>query len=187
MQPSSAPSACPRSPAAPAAVSQEHPASTLTTTGKLIPTLTDLTGKVVKSVALGPHDSCRRLTRGSSLDSRSTRQRSPVRDRHWKDEIVATISPTQQIPIHWTYPSVPLGVRGPQSRTQRTGHSRRRLVRVRPRTPWGFKSPRDTTPRFAEHLQGAQSLRVSAPLGVGGSSAPSSHSLAGTGSRAGCR
>jgi hypothetical protein len=116
--------------------------NTLTTTGKLIPTLTDLTAKVVKSVALGPHDSCRRLTRGSSLDSRSTRQRSPVRDRHWKDEIVATISPTQQIPIHWTYPSVPLGVRGPQSRTQRTGHSRRRLVRVRPRTPWGFKSPR---------------------------------------------
>jgi hypothetical protein len=41
MQPSSAPSACPRSPAAPAAVSQEHPASTLTTTGKLIATLTD--------------------------------------------------------------------------------------------------------------------------------------------------
>jgi hypothetical protein len=41
MQPSSAPSAGPRSPAVPAAVSQEHPASTLTTTGKLIATLTD--------------------------------------------------------------------------------------------------------------------------------------------------
>jgi hypothetical protein len=54
MQPSSAPSACPRSPAAPAAVSQEHPASTLTTTGKLIPTLTDPAGKVVNSVAFGP-------------------------------------------------------------------------------------------------------------------------------------
>jgi WD40 repeat protein len=56
MQPSSAPSACPRSPAAPAAVSQEHPASTLTTTGKLIPTLTDPAGKVVNSVAFGPDD-----------------------------------------------------------------------------------------------------------------------------------
>jgi WD40 repeat protein len=56
MQPASAPSACPRSPAAPAAVSQEHPASTLTTTGKLIPTLTDPAGKVVKSVAFGPDD-----------------------------------------------------------------------------------------------------------------------------------
>jgi WD40 repeat protein len=38
----------------PAAVSQEHPASTLTTTGKLIPTLTDPAGKVVNSVAFGP-------------------------------------------------------------------------------------------------------------------------------------
>jgi hypothetical protein len=56
MQPASAPSACPRSPAAPAAVSQEHPASTLTTTGKLIPTLTDPAGKVVNSVASGPDD-----------------------------------------------------------------------------------------------------------------------------------
>ena len=56
MQPSSAPSACPRSPAAPAAVSQEHPASTLTTTGKLIATLTDPAGKVVNSVASGPDD-----------------------------------------------------------------------------------------------------------------------------------
>jgi WD40 repeat protein len=34
--------------------SQEHPASTLTTTGKLIPTLTDPAGKVVNSVAFGP-------------------------------------------------------------------------------------------------------------------------------------
>jgi hypothetical protein len=56
MQPSSAPSACPRSPAAPAAVSQQHPASTLTTTGKLIATLTDPAGKVVNSVASGPDD-----------------------------------------------------------------------------------------------------------------------------------
>jgi WD40 repeat protein len=56
MQPSSAPSACPRSPVAPAAVSQEHPASTLTTTGKLIATLTDPAGKVVNSVAFGPDD-----------------------------------------------------------------------------------------------------------------------------------
>jgi WD40 repeat protein len=36
--------------------SQEHPASTLTTTGKLIPTLTDPAGKPVNSVAFGPDD-----------------------------------------------------------------------------------------------------------------------------------
>ena len=56
MQPSSAPSACPRSPAAPAAVCQEHPASPLTITRKLIATLTDPAGKVVNSVAFGPDD-----------------------------------------------------------------------------------------------------------------------------------
>ena len=100
-------------PAITGALSQEHPAITLTTTGKLIPTLTDPAGKVVKSGAFGPDDNCRRLTRGSSLDSRSTRQRSPVRNRHCKDETVATISPTQQILIHRIYPSVPLGVRWP--------------------------------------------------------------------------
>jgi hypothetical protein len=33
---------------------QEHPASTLPTTGKLIATLTDPAGKVVNSVAFGP-------------------------------------------------------------------------------------------------------------------------------------
>ena len=31
----------------------------------------------------------------------------------FKDETVATISPTQQVLIHWIYPSVPLGVRWP--------------------------------------------------------------------------
>jgi WD40 repeat protein len=54
MQPSSAPGACPRSPAAPAAVSQEHPASTLTTTGKLIATLNRPATQGVNSVAFGP-------------------------------------------------------------------------------------------------------------------------------------
>ena len=54
MQPPSAPGACPRSPVAPAAVSQEHPASTLTTTVKLIATLTDPATQGVNSVAFGP-------------------------------------------------------------------------------------------------------------------------------------
>jgi len=54
MQPSAAHSACPRSPAAPAAVSQEHPASTLTTTGKVTAILTDPATQGVNSVAFGP-------------------------------------------------------------------------------------------------------------------------------------
>jgi WD40 repeat protein len=56
MQPSPAPSACPRSPAAPGRRFPGAPASTLTTTGKLIATLTDPAGKVVNSVAFGPDD-----------------------------------------------------------------------------------------------------------------------------------